>query len=78
MQVNRVSFRSVIWRSRSADFNSFFFCCVGRSIIDLLSDFQLDSLTFVEVTPYCVHLSLCVVLIFRKKNVIDFAATSLH
>ena len=67
-----------MWRSRSADFNSCFFCCVGRSVIDVLSDFQLDSLTFVEVTPYCVHLSLCVVSIFHKKNVIDFAATSLH
>ena len=31
-----------VWRSRSADFNSFF-CCVGRSVIDVLSDFQLDS-----------------------------------
>ena len=41
-------------------FQFFFFYCVGRSVIDVLSDFQLDSLTFVEVTPYCVHLSLCV------------------
>ena len=59
-------------------FQFFFFCCVGRSVIDVLSDFQLDSLTFVEVTLYCVHLSLCVVSIFHKKNVIDFAATSWH
>ena len=57
-----------VWRSRSADFNSSFFCCVGRSVIDVLSDFQLDSLTFVEVTPYCVHLSLCVVSIFHKNK----------
>ena len=37
-------------------------------IIDVLSDFQLDSLTFIEVTRYCVHLSLCVVSIFYKKK----------
>ena len=49
-------------------FQFFFFCCVGRIVIDVLSDFQLDSLTFVEVTPYCVHLSLCVVSIFHKKK----------
>ena len=68
-----------MWRFRSADFNSSFFCCVGKSVIDVLSDFQLDSLTFVEVTLYCVHLSLCVVSIFHtQKNFIDFAATSLH
>ena len=68
-----------VWHSRSADFNCSFFCCVGRSVIDVLSDFQLDSLTFVEVTLQCVDLSLCVVSIFhKKKNVIDFAATSLH
>ena len=36
-------------------FQFFFFCCVGRSVIDVLSDFQLDSLTFFEVTLYCVH-----------------------
>ena len=46
-----------------------FFCCVGRSVIDVLSDFQLDSLTFVEVMLYCVHLSLCVVSIFLKKKI---------
>ena len=49
-------------------FQFFFFCFVDRSVIDVLSDFQLDSLTFVEVTPYCVHLSLCVVSIFHKKK----------
>ena len=38
-----------VWGSRSADFNSSFFC-VGRSVIDVLSDFQLDSLPFVKVT----------------------------
>ena len=49
-------------------FQFFFFCCLGRSVIDVLSDSQLDSLTFVEVTPYCVHLSLCVGSIFHKKK----------
>ena len=49
-------------------FQFFFFCCVGRSVIDVLSDFQLDSLTFVEVTLFRVHLSLCVVSIFHKKK----------
>ena len=49
-------------------FQFFFLCCVDRSVIDVLSDFQLDSLTFVEVTLYCVHLSLCVVSIFHKKK----------
>ena len=29
-------------------FQFFYFCCVGRSVIDVLSDFQLHSLTFVE------------------------------
>ena len=57
-----------VWRSRSADFNSLFFCYVGRSVIDGMSDFQLDSLTFVYVTLYCVYLSLCVVSIFHKKK----------
>ena len=42
--------------------------CVGRSVIDVLSDFQLDSLTFVEVTLYCVHLSLCVWFRFFTKK----------
>ena len=49
-------------------FQFFFFCCVGRSVIDVLSDVLLDSLTFVEVTLYCVHLSLCVVSIFQKNK----------
>ena len=49
-------------------FQFFFFCCVGRSVIDLLSDFQLDSLTFIEVTLYFVHLFLCVISIFHKEK----------
>ena len=70
-----------MWLSRSADFNSSFFVVLVEVSLTIfcLSDFQIDSLTFFEVTPYCVHLSLCVVSIFHnKKNVIDFAATSLH
>ena len=50
-------------------FQFFFFCCVGKSVIDVLSDFQLDCLTFLEVTLYCVRLSLCVVSIFHKKKI---------
>ena len=49
-------------------FQFFFFWCVGRSVIDVLADFQLDRLTFVEVTLYCVHLYLCVVSILHQKK----------
>ena len=61
-----------MWRFRSADINSSFFVVLVEVSLTFLSDFQLDSLTFVEVTlQQRVCIKFCVKNVFNGVQTLE-------